>query len=129
MIAFSSAMKLSLSILLSVMIIFSQAYYRAPLSKLVAKFKASHVFVNRISSSLFGTGQGSSSIKNDLFSATTSRERQTPNDILPAPFNFIIDANYAHRSIIFELTLPKEIGFEIVQGKGFLAVGNVIALS
>lgn len=45
--------------------------------------------------------------------------------IIPSPYNDIVDVNPQRRALVFEVVLPKDLGFEILQGPGFPIVGKV----
>lgn len=51
----------------------------------------------------------------------TSKARQK----LPAPYNDILDVNVERGTIVFDVSVGRELGFEIVQGKITAEVGEV----
>jgi hypothetical protein len=46
---------------------------------------------------------------------------------IPPPLNQLVDVNLERRSVVYEVTLGREIGIEIVQGPFGPAVGSVQA--
>ena len=44
---------------------------------------------------------------------------------IPAPLNLLVDVNLEHRSVIYEVTLGRELGIDIVQTNNGAAVGLV----
>lgn len=48
------------------------------------------------------------------------------NFTLPSPYDAIVDINGERKSLVFELTLTRDLGFEIIQGSGFPIVGKVM---
>jgi hypothetical protein len=46
---------------------------------------------------------------------------------VPQPLNYLVDVNIGHRAVVYEVTLGREMGMEIIQGNGAAVVGEVVA--
>ena len=65
-------------------------------------------------------------------STTGQRNKQVVSDEhfnIPTPLDKLVDVHIEKRSVIYELELGREIGFDIVQLMDFAAVGEVRGLS
>jgi hypothetical protein len=61
------------------------------------------------------------------FPVPTEKWFPTGEDLsIPAPLNQLVDVNLERRSVVYEVTLGREIGIEIVQGALGPVVGQVI---
>ena len=64
------------------------------------------------------------------FPVPTEKWFPTGNDLsVPAPLNQLVDVNLDRRSVVYEVTLGRDIGIEIVQGASGPIVGQVISTS
>ena len=64
------------------------------------------------------------------FPVPTEKWFPTGNDLsIPAPLNQLVDVNLDRRSVVYEVTLGRDIGIEIVQGASGPIVGQVISTS
>lgn len=46
-------------------------------------------------------------------------------NLVPSPLDSIVDFNHERQAVIYEITLGRELGIDIIQGNGFAAVGEV----
>ena len=46
-------------------------------------------------------------------------------NLAPSPLDSIVDFNHERQAVIYEITLGRELGIDIIQGNGFTAVGEV----
>ena len=64
------------------------------------------------------------------FPVPTEKWFPTGEDLsIPAPLNQLVDVNLERRSVVYEVTLGREIGIEILQGPGGPVVGQVRRLN
>jgi len=49
----------------------------------------------------------------------------TVDDILPGPYNNLIDVNLNKQTIIYEVTLGRELGIDFAQANGYVYISNV----
>ena len=63
------------------------------------------------------------------FPVPTEKWFPTGNDLsVPAPLNQLVDVNLDRRSVVYEVTLGRDIGIEIIQGASGPIVGQVISM-
>lgn len=53
----------------------------------------------------------------------------TVDDILPAPYNNLIDINVVKQTIIYEVTLGRELSIDFAQANGYVYISNVYSNS
>ena len=96
-----------------------------PLNKHLSSLKMSSIESNNNKEA---TNDHLNSLYKGMSQLTSSTSTLNNNRQLPSPLNLIVDFNILRNSVVYEVSLGRDIGLEIVPGRNGLAVVGQVRL-